>query len=550
VLFASPLWFFALLPWSAVVLWILWGRRKRTYVPFLDLWRGPALQKPAQRALQPPPIFLAAALFATLLAIFAAAEPAIRSALASSGRPITIVVDRGITMSALGRGQPRFVVAARDAVKKLDALFRQPRTTVELWTVPGNGPRFLELGNVDSAIADLPLTAIDTQADVEETIRGRLGSSQGNIILVSDRRLAFDDPRLIQISPQTPIDDVGIVTVVARETPRPQIMVRLRNDSPRKSVPMTISTGSQIIQQTADLPDRGQSRDYFIDPARMDAVIEVAIDARDDQPADDRAWLVREGSYPKIEPRVPLSPELRRMIDVYGRTRPPSQSSPTVAIVGAEADLPSQTPAVIVAPSNGQTVHGAAAASADPIAANVGWPAFPAQIQIAGAAPKGWTPVVSMGDHVIVAARREPIRRVWVGFEISAAWSATPDFVVFWANVFTWAGEGRERFAAYAVTGADSDWKRTTGAPLPTRAAPEMWPGLYQRSDGALRAFNATLGDERATATSTKADWGKRLLGVVPAGRNGRDLTSGTLLLAMCCVAIAALTWKRRRNPA
>ena len=39
---AAPLWLLGLLPWSAVVLYLLWGRRRRTDVPFLDLWQGPA----------------------------------------------------------------------------------------------------------------------------------------------------------------------------------------------------------------------------------------------------------------------------------------------------------------------------------------------------------------------------------------------------------------------------------------------------------------------------------------------------------------------------
>src|SRR5665213_1167528 len=239
---ASPLWLIALFPWTAAVLWILWGRRRRTYVPFLDLWRGPALQKPTQRALKPPPIFLAAALLGTLLAILAGAEPAIRSARPNSGHAITMILDRGITMSALDHGQPRFRIATRNAVRMLDSFFKQPQTPIELWTLPGAGPLNLELGNLDSAIADLSLTAIDTQAGIEETVRNQLASSQGTVILVSDRRIAFDNPRLVQVSPQSPIDNVGIVSVAARETPKPQIMVRLRNDSSRKAVPLKIAT--------------------------------------------------------------------------------------------------------------------------------------------------------------------------------------------------------------------------------------------------------------------------------------------------------------------
>ncbi|HWE02717.1 MAG TPA: hypothetical protein VG326_09935 [Tepidisphaeraceae bacterium] len=545
MLFAAPLWLFAMLPWAAAVLWILWGRRKRTYVPFLDLWRGPALHKPTRRALQPPPIFLAAAIAATLAAVLAAAQPAIRSSRPAAIHPITVILDRGITMSALDHGQPRFRATAMQAVKALSAYFKRPRTPVDLWTLPGKGPSDRELENLDAAVANLPVTAFDTQASLEETIRDRLASSRGSIVVISDRRLAFDDPRLIRFAPAGPIENVGIVSVAVRETPLAQIMVRLRNDSSRKSVSLKISTAGSIIQRTVDLPGRGERRDFFLDPARFGDVVEVAVDATDDLPADNRAWLVREGSYPKLEPRTALSPELRRMIDVYARTRPPTPSSQTVAIVAAEGDLPSQIPAVIVAPATGQTARGSVTARADPIAANVDWAAFPRQVEVAGMAPKGWTPAVSVGDRAIVAYRRDPIPQAWVGFDAPAAWSATPDFVIFWANIFAWAGQGRERFASYPLTAIDASWKRVDAAVIPS-AAPDTWPGLYQRSDGVMRAFNAPASAESDEVATTTADWRQRLLASEPTTPSTIDATSFALVLATACMFTAAATWKRR----
>src|ERR1700684_2347743 len=117
MVFASPLWLFALLPWAGATLWLLWGRRRRTFVPFLEFWRGPALQKPAKRALQPPPVFLALAIVATGLALLAAARPRLQSEHAGASTSVTIIVDRGITMSATSGAVPRFQAAVKKAAE-------------------------------------------------------------------------------------------------------------------------------------------------------------------------------------------------------------------------------------------------------------------------------------------------------------------------------------------------------------------------------------------------------------------------------------------------
>jgi hypothetical protein len=47
---------------------------------------------------------------------------------------------------------------------------------------------------------------------------------------------------------------------------------------------------------------------------------------------------------------------------------------------------------------------------------------------------------VSVGDSVLVAAREQPVREVWVGFQ-SGDFPRHADFVLFWSNVFNWLGE-------------------------------------------------------------------------------------------------------------
>src|SRR5260221_14049205 len=103
----TPLWLLGLLPWAALTLWLLWGGRRREWVPFLPLWHGSAAKKRHQRSLQPPPIALAALILAMVLGILAAAGPALPSS-GGPGARLIVLPDRGPTMSAVPpRGRPR-----------------------------------------------------------------------------------------------------------------------------------------------------------------------------------------------------------------------------------------------------------------------------------------------------------------------------------------------------------------------------------------------------------------------------------------------------------
>src|SRR5829696_2125984 len=96
--FAAPLWLLGLLPLGGVIVYLLWGRRRQEAVPFLDLWLGPVKGPRPKRRIAAPPLALALAILAMLLAILGAARPALRDPTASA--PISIIVDNGVTMSA------------------------------------------------------------------------------------------------------------------------------------------------------------------------------------------------------------------------------------------------------------------------------------------------------------------------------------------------------------------------------------------------------------------------------------------------------------------
>jgi hypothetical protein len=78
MLLTSPIWLILLAPWAGLVVWLLSGRRNKTAVPFLNLWRTNELEiRKPRRAWEKPPVALAALLTGMMLAIFAAAGPII-----------------------------------------------------------------------------------------------------------------------------------------------------------------------------------------------------------------------------------------------------------------------------------------------------------------------------------------------------------------------------------------------------------------------------------------------------------------------------------------
>ncbi len=173
------------------------------------------------------------------------------------------------------------------------------------------------------------------------------------------------------------------------------------------------------------------------------------------------------------------------MIDAYARSRPPGAASRRVAIVANEADLPPDQSAILLAKSVDADAKGELTVAAGPITQNVDWSAFPTGLRTTAESPKGWTPVLTVGNRVIVAALAEPQRRVWIGFEPPSAWSATADFVIFWANVFSWLGQGKENLAFYPLMDYDPQWKWIEPMPRVPAPDPGQWPGVYRREDGA-----------------------------------------------------------------
>lgn len=552
--FAAPLYLIALLPWAGVVLYLLWGRRRRTSVPFLELWRVEVEGRPVRRRASPPPVALAFAILAMLLAILAAGRPRVYLPGPGTGPDFTIVLDRGFTMSARGEGDLRFREAAAEAQGAILATFGPVHpfaVAVVPAAPPAEHPRRTDASDW-TAYQTLAPTAADTRHELRAVVRARLAETEQPVIVLTDQTLGIDD-RLIQIPPASPVRNAGIVHVAARERPSAQVMIRVRNTGlPPGPATVRVTSDDRSAEQTITLPPAGEV-DAFIGLPRLGPTVRAELLVSDDQPADNVAWLARQAGWPRVEARVPLPPAVRRMLEIYRASRPPGEASPRVMIVDDPRQVPAGEPALVLnreAPAAPATRPAEAVrVRAHPVTESIDWPKLMAAVPLGAPSPppEGWEPVVGEAGAAWVAVREAPARQVWVGFPQTGPWTGREEFVYFWANLLNWLGDGGETYASTPVGPVEGQWTPAEGPATASGRSPAMWPGLYRDSQGVLRAFNAP--DVPAEPPQVKP-WRERLAAYRSTARRGVGLAPGLLCAATACVLVAALTWKREERRA
>lgn len=500
--FASPIWLTGLIPWGALSYWLLRGRRRSVEVPFLVLWDRPETKPAVSRAIHLPPWPIRFALSAALAALAAAAGPAWHAGPATAA-VVTVVIDRGQNMSSRNSGVPRFIEAVGAAANAIRA--QRISVTGQLVAVPG-GP----IGSFDSTqwlaqAAILRRTAISTNLQLRETVAAALAKPGASVILLSDQ--AIDLPpdaaaRVIRIVPPPSSPRVGIETLAGSESPHPQIMVRLVNSGPARSVQISIESGSAAVQRVVELPADG-STDSFEDLPALGDVIHARLVDYDGTEADDQAWLVRQAGWPAIEAGSALPPPVARMIALFRRDRPPSPHASRVTVVAGDAaqaaaqgDMPAMIFPATTQPAPNQSVATEATVSIidSELTRDVDWRRALAGARLASPPPAGWTPIVSLGVRGVVWTKTQPVRQIWVGFW-SDVWPMTPAFVIFCTRAMTWTGGGPMEWTARRPGQLGDEWARDQqSSPLPAGIDPTAgwWPGVYRRADGAMLAINAS----------------------------------------------------------
>jgi hypothetical protein len=545
--FAAPWWLVGLVGWLAVTLWVL-RRRREKLVPFLSLWqREPVAHRRPPRQVRTPPLPILAILLAILLAVVSAAMPFLGNRYDAT--KLTIVVDRGLTMSAPSpSGAPRFVQAAQLARSALPAAL--PRSSVDLTVVPPtnqNAPTdFLQ------AIQNLGPTALLDPTTLAQTARQALDAGN-TVVVLSDQPLGVANPRLIQISGQS-APNIGIDSLSVRADPRPQAMVGIINNSTAPTATLTLHIDNQSLTRTIDLPPTGQRRNYFLDLPSPGSVIEAEIQTADPAALNHNAWAIRTSTWPNITRSKSLPEDLDRMIDVYARHRPPMKDSRRVAVITASDPIPAAVPVAILDndPNDAQPLS-----SVDPLIVNtapldlshLAWPTILPQSSIHPAPPGDWTPLVIAAGKTIVAARQQPARQIWIGFN-SERFSHQIDYVLFWSKIFDWLGGGSRAYNSNLAARLSSSWQLQT-PPGTSLSASDIGlvPGLYRRSDGALSAVNAPPTPPIASSI-LPTDWRDQLSRAAASSAAAKPLGPPLLLAAdaLCLAAAAAVSLSSSRR--
>jgi hypothetical protein len=569
--FATPAWLLGLLPWAAVALYLLWGRRRARVVPFLELWRIPVEGRHVRRRMGVPPLALALALLGMLLAVVAAAGPRVRWPRTGGGTTVVVIVDRGLSMSYRGKEGPRFREVGRAVADELAQRLGRD-VPIDLWFVPGRTGETADeaihttASELPRLLNETPPAALDVSEAVAQSARRRVVDSAGPVIVVSNAEIGNSDARIVQTSAQSPLPNVGIVAIAARATPRAQVMVRVRNDSPLTRATLRVTTSDRpdgAIERTIALPPAGGEADTFVDAKELGAIVSAEVIAPDDLPADNKAWLAREAAWPRIEPAGPVR-ELRRSIEVYRTVRPAGEGSATVRVWTGNAPPEPTLAGVVVRPGAGlratattRPTRVAPHSVTDPV---TDWASFDLPAFDAAPPDGGWTPVLWAGERPLVAVRESPARQVWAALDTDG-WSNRPEYVVFWTAVFDWVGHGSDTYAAHPLAELTSDWQRmpdptgSSRAPDPSTSAIayDPAPGIYRRGDGAIRAFNSALPLPSGAASKLlpPGEWRDPLraaLGRYDALPGRRALAPWLLIVSLVCLVLAAGAWRRRES--
>src|SRR5688500_16089804 len=366
--FASPVWLALLLPpWALVAAWLMWSRRgERTDVPFLALWRGRAEESPREkREFRPPPIAVVAALAATLLAILAAARPGFETPL--DGPHITIILDRGLTMS-VGERRAEVVKAANPEIQQAFGL--GPTSFV---AVPDGTVDETDRSDWLDPARSLPPTQQHTAEAVQVAVTQALAKMHGPVVVLSDQKLA-ENQRVVQIAPTKRLRNVGIVRFVVRESPEPQAMVTVANFSDRERATLRVRSGDRtVVERAIELPRAiGGEASFFVDLPSPQSPATAELQVDDDIALDNVARAKRQRSFPAIEVRSSVPPEVRRVAEAYGKARSPGEGRVRIAISGAD-QVPGDVPVAIVANSPSDSFAGAVHIAAHPVSARVDW---------------------------------------------------------------------------------------------------------------------------------------------------------------------------------
>ncbi|MBC7785468.1 MAG: hypothetical protein H7144_16670 [Burkholderiales bacterium] len=542
MLFTTPIWLWLLVPWGMLALWLLFARAQFARVPTTQFWDANDPTQAVRRGIKRPPLAFLLLLLAMLLAILAAAGLGYRDPL--RGRRITLIVDRGLaTTTALNRDPDKIWEQVR-AFASNGVL-----TPIDLVNVPDRSMKSTDLSDCITDLRSIKPIAIDTAPALHQMVAAELARTDQQILVITGQQLQLADPRVTVIAPQTLIANAGIERFTVSDTEKPKAMIRVWNGTDIRHAVLRVDD----VEQSVELPLRGGLQDYFMDLKTLGASVHAQLVVKDDIAADNHAYLVRSGVWPRLEARGALPAGLERMIAVYSRQRAAGGDANKVIITSNPADVPagvpsSNAPALIV-PAGIASVAGRIEVNIDhKLGREVDWDRALINARCTPAVGDGWQSLVRVGDQVLVAVRDRPARQLWVGID-SPEWAMRPDFVVFFTDVFDFLGGTARAYTSEPTRHLSKEWNRTE--PVEDGGI-ECHPGIYRSRESAL-AMNCPVihpvpPQAMPSSTSPSGETANAGSGHDRQAFETISLSSPLLLAAMCIMAAAAYRLTRIRS--
>jgi hypothetical protein len=520
----APLWLVLILPWAGLAVWMLRARGRDVEVPFVRLWRTGERTPSSARGRRLPPLYVLLVLLALLGLILAASQPMV-SAGSRSATKFILILDRGNTTSA------RALADLRDDLRDFDS------AAAELRLVPGDPAGTAPIHSL-SDIADIALTAVDTRQLIDHAVRDALSEHDAPVLVFTGHALEIQHARVIQIPPGRAPVNVGIQQVAFRPSPRPQVMLRVFNQSDLTSASLRVAG---MEPRAIALPATSQSRDYFIDPpaSTTQDVLHVQLEVADELPLDNDAWLAREPAPSRIVVAGNVSPASQRMLRIYSDLRQIQ--------ISAEGASLATTPGIELAGNLSSTAAGELQVTPHPVTANIDWRRLTTgDLRITGDSPDreaGWQPVVRVGERVVLAVH-EARKQVWVGFDFDS-FAADPAFVVLWTNMLDHITGGEARWVARTPQTLPPGWQRIMPGPLPAGVQAGRVPGIYRSAENQQRAINAPA---RLVPDPPRIDWRSELTDLFQSRQAGVRFSPALVTAALMLLALALLLWPGARR--
>lgn len=458
MLFSSPQWLLLLIPWLGLLVWMMRGMSAWEYVPFAQLWPREKVAAARERRLRRPPWDAICILLALLLGILAMAGASVRGPGA-----VRILIDRGGGLASASR--------YADACQRAMDLLKSPDQAVEIQFLPGPSIT-THAGDARAVIQANRPTALSTAELLLPAMQRSDREFTGPILVVTAQDVAPISPRMLIVHPAKPADNVGIVTLAARESG--EVMVRIRNDSDAQSVQLKVTSGAQHAETDVTLPPRGQVKDAFVTLPRLQSSIVAAIDRADDFPLDNRAYLARSTVQINRAPNLPAAVE--RVLQIYQAQHLADTDSQNLQVATSSSALSPDSIGIAIEPAI-QPLQGGAIdirSGADFIK-QVDWSRVARDASVAPEPSDEWQPIVKVGAQTLVARRQGKSTqysiRVW-----SNDWISRADFVLFWAGLLEDLA-GPMDFSAKPAQELGPDWLAVEQSDPQVQAS----PGLYRK---------------------------------------------------------------------